>query len=110
MFFRELWIVPDRSEPRVPPIMDVHHESVFFSGHVQGVGFRYTTLQVAKEFEVSGYVMNLPDGRVQLEAEGRVDEVKAFVDAVRDRLHGYIRKVEQKGDARTAEFKGFTIK
>ena len=45
---------------------DVHHESVFFSGHVQGVGFRYAVLQVAKEFEVAGYVRNLADGRVQL--------------------------------------------
>src|SRR5215470_10194518 len=39
----------------------------FFSGRVQGVGFRYQTLQLAKGFEVSGWVMNLPDGRVQLE-------------------------------------------
>src|SRR5215813_12067767 len=39
----------------------------FFTGRVQGVGFRYQTLQLAKGFEVSGWVMNLPDGRVQLE-------------------------------------------
>ena len=35
---------------------DVHHETVYFTGHVQGVGFRYTTLQVAKEFDVTGRV------------------------------------------------------
>ena len=47
---------------------DVYHETVYFSGRVQGVGFRFTTLQVAKEFEVAGFVSNLPDGRVRLEA------------------------------------------
>ena len=48
----------------------IYHENVFFSGHVQGVGFRYAVLQVAKEYEVAGVVANLADGRVQLEAEG----------------------------------------
>ncbi|MBL9186080.1 MAG: acylphosphatase [Opitutaceae bacterium] len=89
---------------------DVHHETVFFSGHVQGVGFRFTAMQVAKEFEVSGYVRNLSDGRVQLEAEGAAAEVAAFIDAVQERLHGYIRKVERTAQRRAAEFRGFTIK
>ena len=79
---------------------DVHHETVFFSGHVQGVGFRYAALQVAKEFEVAGRVANLPDGRVMLEAEGGPQEVGAFVTAIEERMHGYIRKTER--SARTA--------
>ncbi len=74
---------------------EVHHETVFFSGHVQGVGFRYAVLQVAKEFDVAGFVVNLPDGRVQLEAEGEASEVAAFVVAVEERMHGYIRKIER---------------
>ena len=89
---------------------DVHHETVFFTGRVQGVGFRYATLQVAKEFEVSGFVMNLADGRVQLEAEGRGEEVAAFVVAVEERLHGYIRKQERAGRTRAAQFSGFAIR
>jgi len=89
---------------------EVHHETVFFSGRVQGVGFRYTTLQVAKEFEVSGWVKNLPDGRVHLEAEGAPDIVKAFVSAVEDRLHGYIRKMERQAAKRPSQFAGFTIR
>lgn len=67
---------------------------VFYSGRVQGVGFRYTTLQVAKQFEVCGYVQNLPDGRVQLEAEGEKDQVDAFVNEVESELSSYIRKME----------------
>ena len=89
---------------------DVHHETVFFSGRVQGVGFRYTTLQVAKEFEVAGFVANLTDGRVQLEAEGTTKEVESFVKAVGERMHGYIRKIERKTSRRAPEFKGFYIK
>lgn len=90
---------------------EVHHESVFFTGHVQGVGFRYSTLQVAKEFEVAGFVQNLPDGRVQLEVEGAPAEVGAFLNALEERMHGYIRKTERmKGGKRTSEFTGFQIK
>lgn len=89
---------------------DVHHETVFFSGHVQGVGFRYSVLQVAKEFEVAGHVSNLADGRVQLDAEGAEREVNAFVDAVQEKMHGYIRKMERTGRKRAPQFSGFVIK
>ncbi|MDB6127769.1 MAG: acylphosphatase [Verrucomicrobia bacterium] len=88
---------------------DVHHESVLFSGRVQGVGFRYTALQVAKEFEVSGFVRNLSDGRVQLEVEGNPAEVKGFVDALEERMHGYLRKTERTAATRAARFSGFVI-
>ena len=89
---------------------EVHHETVFFSGRVQGVGFRYTALQVAKEFEVSGFVINLPDGRVQMEAEGEAGEVTSFVVTVEERMHGYIRKIERSGRRRVAQFEGFQIR
>jgi acylphosphatase len=89
---------------------DVHHETIFFSGHVQGVGFRYSVLQVAKEFEVTGFVRNLADGRVQLETEGAKADIAAFIDAVQEKLHGYIRKVERSSDQRPAQFSGFAIK
>ena len=89
---------------------DVHHEIVYFTGRVQGVGFRYTALQVAKEFEVSGYVTNLTDGRVQLEVEGRDTEVVAFIVALEERMHGLIRKTERTPARRAPKFAGFTIK
>ena len=89
---------------------DVHHETVFFSGHVQGVGFRYSVLQVAKEFDVTGYVKNLADGRVQLEAEGKPEDVAAFIDAVQEKMHGYVRKLERNSAQRAPQFSGFTIR
>jgi len=83
---------------------------VHFSGHVQGVGFRYTVLQVAKGYEVSGLVENLVDGRVRLVAEGERSEVDAFVDAVAERMHGHIRKAERSDSAGPRGHVGFVIR
>ncbi len=88
----------------------VYHATVFFSGRVQGVGFRYQTLQVALGYEVTGCVTNLPDGRVQVEAEGRPEEVRGFIVAVQERMEGYIRKVEQTEATGAPQFNGFGIR
>ncbi len=89
---------------------DTHHETVHYSGHVQGVGFRYAARQVAKEFEVTGCVKNLLDGRVLVEVEGTATEVGAFLVALEERMHGYIRKVERTGELRPPQFTGFSIR
>ncbi len=57
-----------------------------FSGRVQGVGFRASSQWIAREFPVSGWVRNEPDGSVWMEAQGDPGEVERFVSAVRDRL------------------------
>lgn len=89
---------------------EVHHDSVFFTGHVQGVGFRYTALQVAKEFEVAGYVRNLFDGRVQVEVEGEKREIDAFIAGVLDAMPGHVRDVERHPGRRAPQFRGFEIR
>lgn len=83
---------------------------VMYSGRVQGVGFRYTVKQVAAGYEVTGTVRNLPDGRVELVAEGARDELEAFRTGIRDAgLGGFIRQEDaQWADARR-EFCGFEI-
>ncbi len=81
----------------------------WFEGHVQGVGFRYQTMSVAKGFEVTGSVQNLTDGRVRLCAEGVELEVQAFQEAVADELKSYIRKSEIKTDSGPRTCKGFRI-
>jgi len=53
------------------------------SGRVQGVGFRYFTRQASSGQEVAGFVRNLPDGRVEVEAQGPQDEVDRFLGNVR---------------------------
>jgi acylphosphatase len=89
---------------------EVQYERIFFSGHVQGVGFRYTALQIAREFEVAGFVENLADGRVQVEIEGSRGEIGGFVAAVEERMHGYVRKIERSTSRRAAQFSGFAIR
>ena len=89
---------------------EIHHETAFFTGRVQGVGFRYSALQAAREFEVAGFVTNLPDGRVLLEAEGAPGEVDAFINAVHERMHGYVRKVDRFTARREPQFSGFSIR
>lgn len=89
---------------------EVHHETVFFTGHVQGVGFRYTALQAAREFEVAGFVSNLADGRVHLEVEGAPSEVEGFLACVRERMHGHVRNVVRQSSVRSAQFSGFSIR
>ena len=89
---------------------NVHHETVYFSGHVQGVGFRFATMQVAREFDVSGFVRNLADGRVQLDIEGKTADVDAFVAAVEDRMHGFLRKTERSSETRPPQYHGFSIR
>jgi acylphosphatase len=83
---------------------------VFYSGSVQGVGFRYTAKSVAMGFEVAGTVRNLSDGRVELIAEGTKEELEAFRQAIRDSglQHFIQREAVNWGDAQN-EFRGFEI-
>jgi len=83
---------------------------VFYSGHVQGVGFRFTVKQVAAGFEVTGTVRNLSDGRVELVAEGTRTELEAFRDAVRDAgLAASIRHEDVHWSEAQNDFRGFEI-
>ena len=57
---------------------------VFYSGRVQGVGFRYTAKSVATGFEVTGTVRNLPDGAVAVEAEGPLPKLLDLLNRLRE--------------------------
>ena len=50
-------------------------KKVVYSGHVQGVGFRYTAQRIARGLSVAGYVKNLPSGQVELLVEGKAEIV-----------------------------------
>ena len=84
-------------------------KTIHFSGHVQGVGFRYTAQAIAQDFAVTGYVKNLADGRVKLEVEGEAMEVERFVEHIHDRMGAYIRNVETSTAPATGEFKDFRV-
>jgi acylphosphatase len=83
---------------------------ILYSGNVQGVGFRYSVKSVATGFEVSGTVRNLPDGRVELVAEGPKEELSAFQRAIRESgLEHFIRDEQILWDEPQHEFRGFEI-
>jgi len=83
---------------------------VLYSGRVQGVGFRYTVKTVASGYEAVGTVRNLPDGRVELLAEGRKEELEAFRQGIRDAgLDHFIEKEDVRWGEATQEFRGFEI-
>jgi acylphosphatase len=56
------------------------HYKIHISGHVQGVGFRWSSVHEARKRGISGIVKNLPDGRVYIEAEGSVDQLNMLVE------------------------------
>jgi len=64
------------------------------SGLVQGVGFRQTVIQIAQRFELYGRVKNLPNGTVELSAEGDKEKVDSFLKLVQDRFHDNITDIK----------------
>ncbi len=66
-------------------------KQVYYSGDVQGVGFRATARHIARSHpEVRGWVRNLSDGRVELFAHGPANAVGAFLADLRERMADHI--------------------
>jgi acylphosphatase len=84
--------------------------AVEYLGRVQGVGFRYTTHTIARRYQVTGYVRNRSDGRVELAVEGPPHELEAFLAEVRERFSGYIRDERSDVQPATGEFTGFEVR
>ena len=83
---------------------------IYYSGRVQGVGFRFTVKSLAQGFEVTGIVRNLPDGRVELSAEGERVELEEFQKAIRaSELGHFIRQEEARWSEGQNEFRRFEI-
>ncbi len=91
--------------------MSVERRRVYYSGRVQGVGFRFTSQRLAQRFAVSGFVRNLDDGRVELLAEGEAAEVASFLDAVRREMGRYLQDVQDESEPPgDPPLRGFTIR
>ena len=84
---------------------------VFYEGNVQGVGFRWTVRHAATGFDVTGWVRNLPDGRVELQVNGEESEVRAFLDRIaQGELHSLIHKQTEKKLDEAVAARGFEIR
>ena len=94
----------------VSEVQGHEQREVYYEGVVQGVGFRYTTRRVAARFGVTGYVRNLPDGRVLLVAEGPPEEVDRFLAAVGAAMEHYIEDVQQTVRPATGRFRDFGVR
>ncbi len=84
-------------------------KSIYYSGMVQGVGFRATTAMIARDYPVTGSVKNLADGRVQVLVEGSEEAVDQFLKAVRARFKDYIDSEQVEDQAVSGKFGRFSI-
>lgn len=91
--------------------MPLERRRIFFSGRVQGVGFRATTTWLARGFDVVGTVRNLHDGRVEVVAEGDPAELDRFVESIRSELGGFIRDLDFSTEPiEVPSFTGFAVR
>jgi acylphosphatase len=88
----------------------VQRVTVLYSGRVQGVGFRATVRHAARGYDVTGVVRNLPDGRVELVAEGMRAELEAFLNGIANgELGSYIEARPETWGPAHGHFHGFCI-
>jgi acylphosphatase len=66
---------------------------IIFAGRVQGVGFRFTASSIAKRYQLTGFVRNLPDGTVEMLAQGDDQDVENCIQDIKESLTGYVRDV-----------------
>ena len=83
---------------------------VYYSGYVQGVGFRYTARRIAGQFGVCGWVRNLPDERVEFTAEAEEELLKKTLEAIKNSFQRYIKDTEIDWRQADGEFAGFEIR
>lgn len=84
---------------------------IIYHGKVQGVGFRATVDKIARKYPVAGWVRNLPDGTVELTAEGETSILEAFSKSIRtSHLMLFIRKANENWLDASGEWKEFSIK
>lgn len=87
-----------------------HRRECRFRGRVQGVGFRYIVQNLAMQYNVLGYVRNLPDGRVELVMEGPDQEMDGLLDDVNRKMNEFIKGLDQTVASATGEFDQFAIR
>ena len=89
---------------------DLKRLHLLVEGHVQGIGFRFTTIEVASKFPVSGFVRNLPDGNVEIIAEGTESAIHDFCTALRQsRIYRYVTREHVSWSPGRGDIREFSI-
>jgi len=82
---------------------------IYFSGTVQGIGFRYTCLSFARELSLTGWVKNLPDGRVEALVEGPHEMIEELITILKAQFPGNIKQHDVEWLEALEEFDQFSI-
>ena len=87
----------------------ITRKHVWYSGLVQGVGFRFTARRLAGTCAVTGVVKNLSDGRVELIVEGEAEQVERYLALLEQEMHGYIESQEAVDEEARGDMSGFEV-
>ena len=82
----------------------------YYSGRVQGIGFRLSAVRLAEGLGILGWVSNLGDGRVEVVAEAAEDTLKDFLSQISGIFSRYIQNIDVEWEPATGEFKDFGVK
>ena len=93
----------------MPEPRELQRLHAFLSGRVQGVGMRITVMYIARQQDLTGWVRNLPDGRVELTAEGSNEAIALFLDELRKTMGHYIRELREDYGKATGQWKTYDV-
>ena len=82
---------------------------LYYSGRVQGIGFRYTVQDIANQQKVYGWVKNLSDGRVEVLAEAEKDALAIFIEQISQHFSQHIKEVNSIWQPASGQFRDFQV-
>jgi len=89
--------------------MSITAKRIIFIGRVQGIGFRFTALNTANRCNLTGLVRNLPDGSVEMIAQGIAEDIDDCVRDIQESFTGCINQTKGEELPPNPEYKNFKI-
>ena len=89
--------------------MDKIAKHIIFQGRVQGVGFRFTALNIANRYELTGQVRNMPNGTVEMIAQGNKDDIKNCIRDIKESFASHLRETKITEMNINPQYKDFKI-
>jgi len=89
--------------------MEQSAKHIVFSGRVQGVGFRFTVLNIANRYMLKGIVRNLPDGTVEMIAQGSAEDIDSCIEDIKESFGGNVRETRVQETCYNLQYEDFKI-